>query len=139
MKHSGPAVAALALALLAGCDVSGGQGGGRVVAAVDVIQRLRDAGYQCDPNQGPGLIPIPNNTPKVFYACGQAQVFTIYDDTQRMGEQSLAVNKLFGSEGQLGGEVFEDPNNPNSVYPFWDLMCMDDECKAAAHKAGWSS
>ncbi|WP_203972896.1 hypothetical protein [Planotetraspora silvatica] len=60
-----------------------------------------------------------------FSTCGQAQVFSIHDDAQRMSEQGLAANKLFGSVGQLGGEIYEYPNNPDSVYPFCDHATID--------------
>ncbi|MBX6385000.1 MAG: hypothetical protein IRZ07_18865 [Microbispora sp.] len=139
MKYVRPALAALALVLVAGC--------GGPVTAEEVVQSLRDAGYPCDP--GEERIG-QNENPDISFKCGGAWAYAVYDSDQLRSDLTIEWEKmtseatsrdwaLADTEADRSVMMFYDPDNTEPDYPFWELLCMDKGCISAAKSLGYRS
>ncbi|GII56112.1 hypothetical protein Pth03_45010 [Planotetraspora thailandica] len=111
---------------------------GRPQSAVDVIQKLRDAGYECD-QTNPVMAGMYNGEPKVSYSWCNAVAYTIWDTDQAQSDEAKGWGRLYATLTTYGGVGFHAVRKPDDYsLPMWDLVCLDEACKAAARAAGFT-
>ncbi|GAA3843733.1 hypothetical protein GCM10022226_78390 [Sphaerisporangium flaviroseum] len=128
MKYVRPALAGLALALVAGC---GGQ-----VTPHSLVEQLQGAGYSCAHGEGADM--LKEDGPNV-YSCGGAWAFVYYsqEDVDEYAQSYSGFLRGPGVSGSYASWTQDGGGSDEWDFPEWNLLCVDDPCVEAATKLGW--